>query len=101
MESTPIKQEDMEFDAEHEVIVKQEEEPDHELLQLQKRKSTPKVVIQEYIDGSSDEGSLSENDDLVGNSPVGKKRGSTHKLKTHHTIDDVSNIFFKFKFISH
>ena len=51
-------------------------EPDDELLQLQKRKSTPKVVIQEFMDMSSDE------DDLI-DSPARNE-------KTHIEIDDVS-----------
>ena len=51
----------MEFEeAENEDAQPTIENNDQELLQLQKRKSTPKVVIQEFVD--VDDGELSNSD---------------------------------------
>jgi hypothetical protein len=73
----------MEFDAE---MAETEEtlEIDHELMMLQKgRKSMPRVIIEEFVDNTSD------NDEGPTDDADGKKE-RPHKLKTHYEIDDVS-----------
>ena len=72
----------MEFDAEMAEEV-HEIENDQELLQLQKRKSTPKVVIEEFVQG------VDSDEDCPDYEAEGKK---PHKIKTHYEIDDVSTI---------
>ena len=57
------------------------QEADQELLQLQRRKSMPKVVIEEFVPAEDEEGQQEEN--------------TPHKVKTHHEIDDVSNLTIK------
>ena len=47
----------MEFEKEMEIEQSNHEENDEELLQLQRRKSTPKVVIQEFINNADGEAS--------------------------------------------
>ena len=47
----------MEFEKEMEIEQSNYEENDEELLQLQRRKSTPKVVIQEFINNADGEAS--------------------------------------------
>jgi hypothetical protein len=75
----------MEFEAEM-AEVPDVMDDDHELLQLQKRKSTPKVVIEEFVNvGSDDEG------EECTTCPAGKTDGRQHKVKTHYEIDDVSS----------
>lgn len=70
----------MEFEAE---MAEELHDIDHdqELLQLQKRKSTPKVVIEEFVQDMDAE------DDCPYAEAEGKK---PHKIKTHYEIDDVS-----------
>ena len=70
----------MEFDAE---MAEELHEIDHdqELLQLQKRKSTPKVVIEEFVQDMDAE------EECPNAEAEGKK---PHKIKTHYEIDDVS-----------
>ena len=54
---------------------------DEELLQLQRRKSMPKVVVEEFVpaeDGEGEEGEDAQN--------------TPHKVKTHHEIDDFSKL---------
>lgn len=70
----------MEFDAE---MAEELHDIDHdqELLQLQKRKSTPKVVIEEFVQDMDAE------EDCPNAEAEGKK---PHKIKTHYEIDDVS-----------
>ena len=48
----------MEFEKEMEIEQSNHEENDEELLQLQRRKSTPKVVIQEFINTADVEASV-------------------------------------------
>lgn len=50
------------------------QEPDQELLQLQRRKSMPRVVIEEFVPDET------QAEDV----------GAPHKVMTHHEIDDVS-----------
>ena len=60
VESEGINNEDdfrMEFEKEMELEQNHHEENDEELLQLQRRKSTPKVVIQEFINNADGEAS--------------------------------------------
>ena len=73
----------MEFEAE---MAEEVHEIDHdqELLQLQKRKSTPKVVIEEFVTDLDDE-------DAEMDCPNAEAEGKKpHKIKTHYEIDDVS-----------
>jgi hypothetical protein len=78
----------MEFEAEMAEIPDRGED-DHELLQLQKRKSTPKVVIEEFVAASSDD------EEECTSCPAGRA-GRPHKVKTHYEIDDVSTHHFSF-----
>ena len=81
MDSTPAEKQaliEMEFDKEMAEFKTQE--PDHELLQIQRRKSMPKVVIEEFVHDESQ----NEVEDV-------DKLGTPHKVMTHHEIDDVSN----------
>lgn len=55
-------------------------EIDQELLQIQRRKSTPKVVIEEFVPASDE-----EMDDEA------ESPSKAHKVKTHYEIDDVSS----------
>lgn len=72
----------MEFENEMAEIDDGNHEVDQELLQLQKRKSTPKVVIEEFVAAYSD-----EDEDCDDCADADKK---PHKVKTHYEIDDVS-----------
>lgn len=80
----------MEFDAEMAEEFNNVE-IDQELLQLQKRKSTPKVTIEEFVQGvDSDE-----------ECPNAEKEGKKpHKVKTHYEIDDVSKLFNSYPLFS-
>ena len=51
------KLEDMDFDIDDHLlkVQKSNSELDHELLQIQRRKSTPKVVIEEFVQVDSDD----------------------------------------------
>lgn len=88
----------------------QEEEPetyeaDEELLQLQKRKSTPKVIIQEFVQSleEKDDNSSSDDDEQIpdesNKSPEVKQRPKpskrhsiiVEKEKTLYEIEDVSS----------
>ena len=89
---------DSEDDEEEEEV----NEPDLELLQIQKRKSTPKVVIQEFVVQeldddevmSSGQGSEDKKEDseqtMSPALPDMKKRPSITLEKTHIEIDNVS-----------
>ena len=83
----------MEFDAEmaEEIESDWKTDADQDLLQLQKRKSTPKVVIEEFVQGaSSDE----EEDEPANKEEEPEQKGKKlHKTKTHYEIDDVSILF--------
>ena len=61
------------------------DEQDMELLNLQKRKSMPTVVIQEFVASFSD-----DEEEILANKEPGS---STMKEKTHIEIDNVRNIF--------
>ena len=67
----------MEFEKEMNDAGGKPQEPDHELLQLQRRKSMPKVVIEEFVPDETQE----EDKDQA---------GTPHKVITHHEVDDVS-----------
>ena len=93
----------MEFDLDDELLKIKKADIDHdqELLQIQRRKSTPKVVVEEFVQVDSD-----EDDDITNDKPKQEeeKQGDTemndgdngqvnnrpHRVKTHIEIDDVS-----------
>ena len=91
------KDKEMEFEDEELKTETVEQEPDHELIKLQKRKSMPRVVIQEFVACSDDE---EESSGLTGGSPSpglvstspGLSAGlsGTHKEITHVEVDCVS-----------
>jgi hypothetical protein len=54
MDSTPAeKQAHIEMEFDNEMAEFKTQEPDHELLQIQRRKSMPKVVIEEFVHDES------------------------------------------------
>lgn len=67
----------MEFEKEMADAGGKPQEPDHELLQLQRRKSMPKVVIEEFVPDETQEEDKNQ-------------AGTPAKVMTHHEIDDVS-----------
>ena len=73
-------------------------ENDQELLQLQKRKSTPKVVIQEFVDVDDGDLSSDSGEEKQAEKPKASPEGGANpkrklsKLMTHHEIEDVSNV---------
>jgi hypothetical protein len=75
------KNEVMEFEDEQ-VFDESPMEADQELLNLQKRKSVPTVMIQEFIKNDGDISSDEEAD--------GDQAPKDYKIKTHHEIQDVS-----------
>lgn len=93
--------EGMEFEIDESLlqVQKSDIEHDQELLQIQRRKSTPKVVVEEFVQvdsGDESDGSdgkpkkqeeYKEGDLLVDDNAVNKR---PHKVKTHIEIDDVS-----------
>ena len=100
------KLEGMEFDLDEDLLRIQKDDGDHdqELLQIQRRKSTPKVVVQEFVQVDSDE----EPDDDVkpkkdeefkegelegmGDHTASQVNQRPHRLRTHIEIDDVSSL---------
>lgn len=74
--------------------------PDSELLAIQKRKSMPKVVIEEFVqvdadsdDELSEDGQHEEEKKTEVKPAKRNNKGRTlTKLKTHHEISDVSTI---------
>ena len=95
------KLEDMEFEIDDSLlqVQKSDIEHDQELLQIQRRKSTPKVVVEEFVavdsgdesDGSDGKAKKQEENkehEILGDDGAVNKR--PHKVKTHIEIDDVS-----------
>lgn len=85
-------------------VKKSEMEQDQELLQIQKRKSAPRVVVEEYVQIDSDEDepmvetnkkeeqkeSESNDQSKVAASDNSQVKAKFHRLKTHIEIDNVS-----------
>ena len=94
--------EGMTFDLDDQLLKVQKSDIDHdqELLQIQRRKSTPKVVIEEYVqmDTENDEEAQpkkeeekKESEDMIMSPDAdGKVSNRPHKLLTHIEIEDVS-----------
>lgn len=89
---------ELEFDEEFLKIQQSDIEHDQELLQIQRRKSTPKVVVEEFVQVDSDEEpdedpkqeEAKESDDIMCDSGDCKVSQRPHRLKTHIEIEDVS-----------
>ncbi len=95
----PHEEEGMEFSQEHDEP--ENNEPDHELLQLQKRKSTPKVIIQEFVQNFNSDDESDDDDEIPDETKNAakpevpaqtqvKKASIKEKEKTHYEIDNVS-----------
>ena len=92
----------MQFDVEDDFLkIKQSDlEHDQELLQIQRRKSTPKVVIEEFVAvdddeednvmNNSDEATPEKKEENKESEKAGKDGNRPHKVMTHIEIDDVS-----------
>ena len=67
-------------------------EADQELLQIQRRKSTPKVVIQEFVgdDDSGEDDVIEDSKKAEENQVAMQDKNKPHKIKTHFEIDNVS-----------
>ena len=73
-------------------------EADQELLQIQRRKSTPKVIIQEFVhdsDSAGEDDIIEKNEkDCITDCEADKLHpGKPHKIKTHFEIDNVRTTF--------
>ena len=90
----------MQFEVEEDFLqIKQSDlEHDQELLQIQRRKSTPKVVIEEFV--AVDEDGGKEGDEILNEKNEENKSSSDksldakrpHKVMTHIEIEDFSKI---------
>ena len=89
--------EGLEFDLDDQLLKVQKSDIDHdqELLQIQRRKSTPKVVIEEYVQVDEDqpkklEETKDSDDQIMSPDGDGQTSKRPHKLLTHIEIEDVS-----------
>jgi hypothetical protein len=90
----------MEFDLDDELLMVKKTDLDHdeELLKIQRRKSTPKVVIEEFVQVDSDddddnkekEEEEKQKDDLMCDTDDCQVNNRPHRIKTHIEIEDVS-----------
>eukprot|EP00356_Strombidium_inclinatum_P014502 CAMPEP_0170488310 /NCGR_PEP_ID=MMETSP0208-20121228/6895_1 /TAXON_ID=197538 /ORGANISM="Strombidium inclinatum, Strain S3" /LENGTH=143 /DNA_ID=CAMNT_0010762845 /DNA_START=61 /DNA_END=492 /DNA_ORIENTATION=- len=97
----PHEEDGMEFSQENDEPEQDNNEPDHELLQLQKRKSTPKVIIQEFVQNFNSDDESEDDDDEIPDetknpvkpeqAPV-KKASIKEKEKTHYEIDNFGTL---------
>ena len=108
MDSTPQQQpaaekqenglEQMEFELDEEFLKVQQHhfDDDQELLQIQRRKSTPKVVVEEFVQVDSDDDNDANQQPKLEENKEGEDFGDSkvnnrpHRLKTHIEIEDVS-----------
>ena len=74
-------------------------EADQELLQIQRRKSTPKVLIQEFVgdDDSGEDDVIEDSKKAEENQVTMQDKNKPHKIKTHFEIDNVSIYTFLFR----
>lgn len=74
-------------------------EADQELLQIQRRKSTPKVLIQEFVgdDDSGEDDVIEDSKKAEENQVTMQDKNKPHKIKTHFEIDNVSTYTFLFQ----
>ena len=86
---------ELEFDKDGPTASTSEEiyEPDQELLQIQRRKSQPRVVIEEFVakeDGDDSDGNDSGEEQK--NDQMSPGIGKLTRLKTHVEIDDFAEL---------
>ena len=63
--------------------------PDNELLAIQKRKSMPKVVIEEFVQVDADSSEEEEKKtEPTTEAPMKSQKKQLTKLRTHHEITD-------------